>query len=124
MKKIIIAEDEAHIRRLIEQSLEELEDEGIELLFAEDGEQALALFHEHRPSLLLLDVMMPKLDGFEVCARVRQDLDNQQVHIIILTAKGHEYDRAAGERAGANQYLTKPFNPDALLLTVRQALVL
>ena len=122
MKKIIIAEDQAHIRRLIEQSLEELEDEGIELLFAEDGEQALALFHEHRPLLLLLDVMMPKLDGFEVCARVRQDPDNQPVHIIILTAKGQEYDRAAGERSGANQYLTKPFNPDALLATVRQAL--
>ncbi len=122
MKKIIIAEDQAHIRRLIEQSLEELEDEGIELLFAEDGEQALALFHEHRPILLLLDVMMSKLDGFEVCSRVRQDPSNQLVQVIILTAKGQEYDRAAGERCGANQYLTKPFNPDALLLIVRQAL--
>lgn len=122
MKKIVIAEDQAHIRRLIEQSLEELEEEGIEMIFAEDGEQALALVHERRPLLMLLDIMMPKLDGFEVCERIRLDPDTHLTHIIMLTAKGQECDRTCGERSGANQYLTKPFNPDVLLLTVRQAI--
>ncbi len=92
------------------------------MVFAEDGEQALSLVLTHRPAVLLLDVMMPKLDGFEVCEKVRQDPESRLAYIVILTAKGQEYDRARGEQSGADQYLTKPFNPDALLLTVRNAL--
>ena len=122
MKKIVIAEDQAHIRLLIGQSLEELEDEGVEMFFAEDGEQALHLVRLHQPVVLLLDLMMPKIDGYEVCERVRQSRDNAGTHIIILTAKGQEYDRVRGERCGADQYLTKPFNPDALLLNVRRVM--
>lgn len=122
MIKILIAEDQVHIRRLIEQSLDELEDEGVELYFAEDGEQALALFYKHRPALLLLDLMMPKIDGFEVCETVRKNTEHDDVRIIMLTAKGQEYDRVRGERCGADQYLTKPFNPDALLLAIREAI--
>lgn len=122
MKKIVIAEDQAHIRLLIEQSIEELEDEGYEFLFAQDGEAALELIVREHPDLVLLDVMMPKMNGFEVCERMRQDKAASGVYVIFLTAKGQEYDRARGQQAGANEYVTKPFNPDELLTRARRAL--
>ena len=121
-KKILIAEDEAHIRLLIEQSLEELEDEGVELLTAGDGEAALELIRSERPDLVLLDVMMPKMNGFEVCKRLRADPGNAAIKVIFLTAKGQEYDRTQGEAVGADGYMTKPFNPDELLATASAAL--
>jgi len=121
-KKILIAEDEVHIRLLIEQSLEELEDEGVELLSAGDGETALELVRTERPDLVLLDVMMPKMNGFEVCERLRADPGNAAIKVIFLTAKGQEYDRAHGEAIGADGYMTKPFNPDELLATAGAAL--
>ncbi len=119
-KKILIAEDEAHIRMLIEQSIEELEDEGVEILAAADGEEALALVLAEQPDLILLDVMMPKMNGFEVCERLRQDPRAAKAHVIFLTAKGQSYDRARGEAAGADAYMTKPFRPHELLATVRR----
>lgn len=121
-KKILIAEDEAHIRLLIEQSIEELEDEGVEILTASDGEGALATIRSEKPDLVLLDVMMPKMNGFEVCERLRQDPIAAGAHVIFLTAKGQEYDRARGEQAGADGYITKPFNPDELLATARRVI--
>lgn len=122
MRKIVIAEDQAHIRLLIEQSIEELEDEGYEFLFAQDGEAALELIVRERPDLVLLDVMMPKMNGFEVCEKIRQDAAASGAYVIFLTAKGQEYDRARGQQAGANEYVTKPFNPEELLTRVRRAL--
>lgn len=120
--KVLIAEDEVHIRLLIEQSLEELEDEGVEILVASDGEAALALAMAERPDVVLLDVMMPRMDGFEVCRRLREDPANASIRVIFLTAKGQEYDRARAEEAGADGYMTKPFDPDALLEAVGSAL--
>lgn len=122
LKKIVIADDETHIRLLIEQSIEELEDEGVELFTASDGEEALALILSKQPDLVLLDVMMPKMNGFEVCERLRQDPGASKAHVIFLTAKGQEYDRARGEQVGADAYITKPFNPDELLATARRAI--
>jgi DNA-binding response OmpR family regulator len=122
MPRILIVDDEAHIRLLIEQALEELEDEGVELLTAENGEEALALIQSEKPNLVFLDVMMPKLNGFDVCRRVKRELDMQDVYVIMLTAKGQEYDKQRGEEAGANLYLTKPFDPDDLLAKARAAL--
>lgn len=122
MKKIVVAEDQVHIRMLIEQSIEELEDEGVDIQMAHDGESALALILAERPDLVLLDVMMPKMNGFEVCEQLRQDPLARNAYVILLTAKGQEYDRARGEQAGANAYITKPFDPDALLDTVRGVL--
>jgi len=121
-KKILIAEDEAHIRLLIEQSLEELEDEGVEILTAADGAEALALVRSERPDLVLLDVMMPKMDGFEVCRKLREDPVNAAIRVIFLTAKGQEYDRVRSEGVGADGYMTKPFNPDVLLTAARAAI--
>jgi CheY-like chemotaxis protein len=82
-RKILIVDDEAHIRALLEQTLEELEDEGVELLTAADGEAALALVAAERPDLLFLDVMMPKMNGYEVCRAVRSDLGLTDVTVVL-----------------------------------------
>lgn len=116
-KKILIADDEPHIRILMEQTLEELEDLGVELLIAENGEKALALIEKEKPQLVFLDIMMPKMSGFEVCQTVKKNLDLQDVYIILLTAKGQEFDKQKGKEFGANSYMTKPFDPDRILQT-------
>ena len=118
-RKIVIAEDEAYLRLLIQQSIEELEDEGVEIFVAQDGPGALALIEREAPQLILLDVMMPGMNGFEVCERVRANKALPQPYIILLTAKGQEYDRIRGTEAGADRYMTKPFNPDDLLDAAR-----
>jgi two-component system alkaline phosphatase synthesis response regulator PhoP len=113
--KILIVDDEAPIRRLLQQSLEDLEDEGVELLLAEDGAAALELIKSDQPRLVFLDVMMPEMSGFDVCDTVKNKLGLKNVTIILLTAKGQERDRHRGEEVGADLYLTKPFDPDELL---------
>jgi two-component system alkaline phosphatase synthesis response regulator PhoP len=122
LSKILIVDDEAHIRLLIAQTLEDLEDEGVELLSAPDGGAALKLIQEQQPALVFLDVMMPVMSGFDVCAAARQDPATKQTYIVLLTAKGQEFDRQRGAQAGADQYLTKPFDPDQLLATAREVL--
>ena len=124
VKKVLIVDDEAHIRMLIEQTLEELEDEGVEFFTAENGEDALALISEEKPQLVFLDVMMPKMNGMEVCRRVKKELLLDDVYIVLLTAKGQEIDRLKGQEVGADVYLTKPFDPETLLDKARTVLEL
>jgi DNA-binding response OmpR family regulator len=121
-QKILVVDDEAHIRMLIEQTLEELEDEGVEIETADNGVDALSLIQANKPQLVFLDVMMPKMNGFDVCRTVKRDLGMEDVYIVLLTAKGQEYDRQHGNEAGANVYMTKPFDPDELLAKARQVL--
>lgn len=121
-KKILIVDDEAHIRMLIEQTLEELEDEGVNFFTAENGEDALRIISEERPQLVFLDVMMPKMNGMEVCRRVKKELLLEQVYIVLLTAKGQEVDRLKGQEVGADIYLTKPFDPETLLEKAKSVL--
>ncbi|MBS1658369.1 MAG: response regulator [Chitinophagales bacterium] len=121
-KKILIVDDEAHIRMLIEQTLEELEDEGVEFLTADNGASALEIIQEEKPSLVFLDVMMPKMNGMDVCQKVKKELSMQEVFIILLTAKGQELDRQRGQEVGADVYMTKPFDPEVLLQKARQVL--
>jgi two-component system, OmpR family, alkaline phosphatase synthesis response regulator PhoP len=113
--KILIADDEAHIRLLITQTLEELEDQGVELLTAPDGENALELIRSERPGLVFLDVMMPKMNGFDVCQAVKADPGLRGTYVVMLTAKGQEIDKLKGQEVGADIYMTKPFDPDELL---------
>jgi DNA-binding response OmpR family regulator len=120
--KILIVDDEAYIRLLIEQTLEDLEDEGVELLLAANGEEALALIQEERPQLVFLDVMMPKMNGFDVCHAVKHGLGLTDIHVVMLTAKGQEIDRQRGYEVGADTYMTKPFDPDDLLERAEQIL--
>ncbi len=120
--KILIVDDEVHIRTLLHQTLEELEDEGVELHVATNGEEALAAIETLQPNLVFLDVMMPKLSGFDVCERAKKGLGLSNVYIVLLTAKGQEFDRQRGVEVGADLYMTKPFDPDSLLLKARDVL--
>ena len=120
--KILIVDDEAHLRMLIQQTLEDLEDEGVQLLTASNGEEALETIRSAKPNLVFLDVMMPKLSGFDVCKRTKLELGLTGVYIVLLTAKGQEFDRQRGQEVGADLYMTKPFDPDALLEKAREVL--
>src|SRR5262249_12556291 len=121
---VLIVDDEAHIRSLILQTLEDLEDEGVDLLTADNGADALEVIKTRRPRLVFLDVMMPKMNGFDVCRVVKRDLGFDDVHVVILTAKGQEIDRQKGEDVGADAYMTKPFDPDELLARARAILAI
>jgi two-component system, OmpR family, alkaline phosphatase synthesis response regulator PhoP len=114
-QKVLIVDDEAYIRLLIEQTLEEFEDQGVEIFSANNGEEALQIIQDEKPELVFLDLMMPKMNGYEVCQAVKQELKMEDVYIVILTAKGQEYDRLMGEQVGANLFITKPFDPDQLI---------
>jgi DNA-binding response OmpR family regulator len=121
-RRILIVDDEVHLRTLLHQTLEDLEDEGVELLTASNGEEALAAIESMQPNLVFLDVMMPKLSGFDVCERAKKQLGLAHVYIILLTAKGQEFDRQRGIEVGADLYMTKPFDPDAILVKAREVL--
>ena len=120
--KILIVDDEPHLRTLILQSLEELEDEGVDLFIAANGEEALETIRREEPNLVFLDVMMPRKNGFDVCRAVKHELGLSHIHIILLTAKGQEFDRQLGQEVGADLYMTKPFDPDALVAKARSVL--
>jgi two-component system, OmpR family, alkaline phosphatase synthesis response regulator PhoP len=120
--KVLIVDDEMHIRTLIEQTLEDLEDEGVELLTAGNGAEALELIKEEKPNLVFLDVMMPKMNGFDVCNAIKHELGLKDVYVVMLTAKGQEFDKQRGAEVGADIYITKPFDPDELLDKAREVL--
>lgn len=121
-QKLLIVDDEAHIRMLIGQTLEELEDEGVNFFTAENGEQAMEIIQTEKPQLVFLDVMMPKMNGMEVCRRVKKELGLNDVFIVLLTAKGQELDRQKGQEVGADVYMTKPFDPEAILNKAKEVL--
>lgn len=114
-KKLLIVDDEPHIRLLLEQTLEDLEDQDVEILTATNGLEALETIQREKPNLVFLDVMMPKMNGYDVCQKVKGELGMTDVYIIMLTAKGQEFDRSRGEGVGADIYMTKPFDPDEIL---------
>ncbi len=121
-QKLLIVDDEAHIRMLIEQTLEELEDEDVSFFSAANGEEALQIIRDENPQLVFLDVMMPKMNGMEVCRRVKKELGLSNVFIVLLTAKGQELDRQKGLEVGADLYMTKPFDPEMILNKAREVL--
>ncbi len=112
--RIVIVDDEVHIRSLLEQTLEELDGDP-EILTAANGQEGLALIERERPQLVFLDVMMPLMNGYEVCAAVRRNPDLAGTTIVMLSAKGQEVDRTRGLETGAHRFVTKPFDPDEIL---------
>lgn len=116
---ILIADDEPNILISLEFLMKR---EGFTVLLARDGQEALDLLRRERPRLVLLDVMMPKKTGFEVCQEVRQDDALKDVLILMLTAKGRETDVVKGLALGANAYMTKPFSTRELVQKVRELL--
>jgi len=115
-EKILVVDDEASIRRILEVRLSMI---GYGVHTASNGEEALELFHRHHPDMLVLDVMMPKLDGYGVCQEVRRESD---VPIIMLTALGDVADRITGLELGADDYVIKPFSPKELEARIRSVL--
>ncbi|MCA8974833.1 MAG: response regulator [Planctomycetes bacterium] len=118
-RKILVVDDEPFICRSLSFVLRKGNYEVIE---ARNGEEAISAIREHKPDLVFLDVMMPKVNGFEVTERVRSDPDLAGIKIILLTAKGQESDREVGKTAGANDYMTKPFSPTKILERAREVL--
>ena len=114
-KKILIVDDEPHIRALLEQTLEDFEDNDVEIFTAKDGQEGLEIIKDEHPNLVFLDVMMPKMNGLDVCQAVKHELNLQDVYIIMLTAKGQEFDKKKGLESGADTYMTKPFDPDEII---------
>jgi len=116
-KKVLIADDEPNIVISLEFLMKR---EGYEVLVARDGEEALAAIRTARPALVLLDVMMPRRNGFEVCQAVRAEAEFAAVRILMLTAKGREAEIAKGLALGADAYMTKPFATRDLVTKVRE----
>lgn len=116
---VLVADDDEDIVRFVEVNLRL---EGFEVRTASDGEQALHLSYDLIPDLVLLDVMMPRLDGFEVCQRLRADSRTKHITVIMLTAKSLSADKVVGLTAGADDYMIKPFDPLELVARVKSAL--
>jgi DNA-binding response OmpR family regulator len=116
---ILVADDEDDLRELVTYRLTR---SGYEVIGAVDGEEALRLASERAPDLMVLDVMMPKLDGYEVTRRIRAEESLRSIPVILLTARSQETDVQRGFEVGADDYLKKPFNPDELVARVRAVL--
>ncbi|MBI3615824.1 MAG: response regulator transcription factor [Candidatus Omnitrophica bacterium] len=117
--RIIVVEDEKSIVRILTYNLER---EGYQVSVAKDGEEALEKIRREPPSLVLLDLMLPKIDGLEVCRQIKADPKTAQLPIIMLTAKTQETDRVVGLELGADDYLPKPFSPRELVARVKAVL--
>lgn len=116
---VLIVEDEPAIAQLLQETLER---ENFSCIIAQTGLQALDLFGQHKPDVIILDLMLPELDGLEVCTRIRQKSGIKDPYILMLTAKGEEIDRIIGLSTGADDYLVKPFSPRELVARVRALL--
>jgi len=117
--RILVADDEQDVRELV---VYRLKRSGYEVVEAVDGEHALRLAEETSPALAVLDVMMPKLDGFELTRKLRETAGTRDIPVILLTARAQEGDISRGFEAGADDYLRKPFSPDELVARVRAIL--
>ncbi len=118
-RSVLVVDDEPHIVRSLEFLMGQA---GYQVRVAVDGEQALQAIEDQRPDLILLDLMIPKRDGYEVCQVVRDNPAWRDIHIIMLTAKGQEADRERGIEVGADDYITKPFSTRDLVEKVRGVL--
>lgn len=114
--KIMLIDDSRTIRRSAETMLSR---EGCEVITANDGFQALSLIHKHEPNLIFVDIMMPRLDGYQTCAIIKNNARFRDVPVVMLTSKDGLFDKARGRIVGSDHYLTKPFTRDELLSAVR-----
>jgi DNA-binding response OmpR family regulator len=119
MQRILIVDDEPNIVLALQLLMRK---EGYETLAVDDGEKALQAVADFRPALVLLDIMLPKLDGYEVCRRLRADPARKDLIIVMLTAKGREIEREKGLALGADAYVTKPFSTREVVNKVKEAL--
>ena len=117
--RILVVDDEIYIVHILDFSLGM---EGYEVITALDGEQALEKLKTEKPDLIVLDIMMPKLDGYEVCKAIKSSPDTRHIPVILLSAKGRNVDQKLGFDVGADDYITKPFSPRKLVERINQLL--
>lgn len=110
--KVLVVDDEEYIQHILNFSFGA---EGYEVITAADGEEAVTIARSEKPDIIVLDIMMPKMDGYEVCKQIKADPQTQNIPVILLTAKGREVDRKLGAEAGADDYVVKPFSPGRLI---------
>jgi CheY-like chemotaxis protein len=115
--RVLVVDDDDVIRQLISVNLEL---EGFEVFTATDGQDCLDRVKEVKPDVVTLDIMMPRIDGWEAAQRLRQDPDTADVKVVLLSARAQEADLRRGDKIGVDAYLTKPFDPDELIETVRR----
>ena len=113
-RRVLIVDDEDLTRTLLNQVLERASDRPLEVLMAEDGREALAIAADSRPELILLDLLLPHMNGYDVCRELRM-IPDYEPYIIILTARGQNNDREQAQESGADSFMTKPFNPSGLI---------
>jgi DNA-binding response OmpR family regulator len=118
-KKVLIVDDEPNVVRTLTFVLKK---EGYDVSSAVNGEEAISKVHESKPNLIFLDVMMPKKNGYEVCQELRSDSGLNDIHIVMLSAKGQEADKEKALIVGANEFMTKPFSPIGIVERVKQLL--
>lgn len=116
-KKILIIDDERELAEVLQSRLEAAD---YEVDLARDGEEGLAKVQNGRPDLILLDVMMPKWNGFQVCRKLKSDEATRKIPVVLLTAKAQESDKFWGTECGADAYITKPFQPEGLLKKIEE----
>jgi len=119
MKKILIADDRPEVVELVKVTLE---GESYQILSASDGSEALEKTRLERPDLILLDIIMPKMDGYEVLGNLKDHPHTKDIPVIMLTAKGQRVDKEKGKRLGARDYIIKPFSPSSLLRKIEEIL--
>ncbi|MDD5282305.1 MAG: response regulator [Candidatus Omnitrophica bacterium] len=119
-KKILLVDDEPHIIMMLENRMKHA---GYDVITASDGQEALAKAHKEKPDLIILDLMLPKLDGYKVCRMLKFDEKYKHIPIIMLSARAQEADKKMGETVGADGYITKPFEPQVLLGKVSDLLM-
>jgi two-component system alkaline phosphatase synthesis response regulator PhoP len=110
--KVLVVDDEEYIQHILNFSFGA---EGYEVVTAADGEEALAKARNETPDIIVLDIMMPKMDGYEACRKLKSDPKTKDIPVILLTAKGRDVDRKLGSEAGADDYVVKPFSPGRLI---------
>ena len=118
-KKILIADDNENIREALTYLLE---DEGYKLWLAKDGAETLKKVKEVKPDILFLDIMMPEINGYDVCRTIKADGDLKSTYVIMLTAKGQVAEQERGKEVGADEYIVKPFSPMEILTKIKNIL--
>lgn len=120
MAKVLIVEDSLTQRELIAQLLK---DNGLEISTATDGMEAMAEIQDNPPDVVILDIILPKMNGYELCRKIKADGKTQNIAVVMCSAKKEEFDRYWGMKQGADAYISKPFRPQELVGTIKQLLV-
>ncbi len=118
-RKVLVVDDEENIIQILEFSIEA---EGYEVITALNGEEAIKKARKEQPNLIILDIMMPKVDGYEVCRVLKANPLTKKIPVILLTAKGREIDKRLGFEVGASDYIVKPFSPSKLIDKINEHL--